>query len=65
VPQPIRTVLYVNPLSFVIESARGALFDGHWPSLLGLGIYSLIACVFAWLGRSWFMSVRGGFADVV
>jgi lipopolysaccharide transport system permease protein len=65
VPQPVRAVLYANPLSFVIESARGALFDGHWPSLLGFGIYSLIACVFAWLGRSWFMSVRGGFADVV
>jgi lipopolysaccharide transport system permease protein len=65
VPEPIRMFLYANPLTYVIESARSVLFDGHWPDPLGLGIYSLIACVFAWLGRSWFMSVRSGFADVV
>jgi lipopolysaccharide transport system permease protein len=65
VPEPVRTILYGNPLTFVIESARAMLFEGHWPDPLGLGIYSLIACVFAWLGRSWFMSVRSGFADVV
>src|SRR5579864_2695275 len=65
VPEPVRTILYANPLSFAIESARRALFEGHWPSLPGLAIYTLLACFLAWLGRFWFISVRGGFADVV
>lgn len=65
VPEPVRTILYANPLSFAIESARHALFDDDWPPLSGFIVYCLLACLFAWLGRLWFMRVRGGFADVV
>jgi lipopolysaccharide transport system permease protein len=65
VPEPFHSILYINPLTFAIESVRGALFDGQWPNWMEFSIYSVLAWLFAWLGRSWFMSVRGGFADVV
>jgi len=65
VPQPVATLLYLNPLTFVIETARAALFSGAWPDLQAVLAYMLFACLFAWLGRVWFMSLRGGFADVV
>jgi lipopolysaccharide transport system permease protein len=65
VPEPVRTLLYLNPLTPAIEMARGALFLGQWPDWGGLALYTGIGLVFAWAGHAWFMSVRRGFADVV
>jgi lipopolysaccharide transport system permease protein len=65
VPEPFRSLLYVNPLTFVIDSARAALFLGVWPSWIGLALYFGVAWVVAWGGYAWFMSVRRGFADVL
>lgn len=65
VPEPFRTLLYINPLTFVIDSARGALFLGTWPSWSGLALYIGLAWAVAWAGYAWFMSVRHGFADVL
>ena len=65
VAEPIRSLLYLNPLTFIIEAVRAALFLGEWPSLPALAIYTGLAWTFAWAGRSWFLFVRGEFADVV
>jgi lipopolysaccharide transport system permease protein len=65
VPEPIRTLLYLNPLTFIVESVRAALFLGAWPNWPALALYAVVGWAFAWAGRSWFMSVRGEFADVV
>jgi lipopolysaccharide transport system permease protein len=65
VPEPMRSILYLNPLTFIIESVRGALFLGTWPNWAALTLYIAGAWAFAWAGRSWFMFVRGEFADVV
>jgi len=65
VAEPIRSLLYLNPLTFVIEAVRAALFLGEWPNWAALAIYTGLAWIFAWAGRSWFLFVRGEFADVV
>jgi len=65
VPEPFRSLLYINPLTFVIDSTRSALFLGTWPSWLGLTFYFGVAWIVAWTGYAWFMSVRRGFADVL
>jgi homopolymeric O-antigen transport system permease protein len=65
VPPSLRDLLYANPLTFIVVSARNALFFGTWPSLIGLAGYSAAACIFAVLGYLLFMRLRDGFADVV
>jgi lipopolysaccharide transport system permease protein len=65
VPEPLRSLLYLNPLTFIIESVRATLFSGEWPSWPALALYTGIAWVLAWAGRTWFLFVRGEFADVV
>jgi lipopolysaccharide transport system permease protein len=57
--------LMVNPLTFIIEQARGALVWGHWPDWRGMGWYSLASISVAWLGYAWFQKTRKGFADVL
>lgn len=65
VPEHYRFLLYLNPVTIVVENAREVTLYGHepyWPALL---IYTLIACVVLWLGYCWFQKSRNGFADVV
>ena len=65
VSEPLRSLLYLNPLTFIIESVRATLFAGQWPNWAALAIYTVLAWAFAWAGRSWFLFVRGEFADVI
>lgn len=65
VPEPIRPIFYGNPLTFVVENLRAALFSGAWPHWTGLLAYSLAAWLVAWLGYRAFMRLRPGFADVL
>lgn len=65
VPEKLRPFIMANPLTFIIEQARGVLIWGHMPNWLGLGIYTLAATVLAWAGYAWFQKTRKGFADVL
>ncbi|MDO9215258.1 MAG: ABC transporter permease [Methylococcales bacterium] len=64
-PEEYRPIIMANPLTFIIEQAREVLIWGHTPDWLGIGIYTLVACVIAWLGFIWFQKTRKGFADVL
>ncbi|HEX4111437.1 MAG TPA: ABC transporter permease [Stellaceae bacterium] len=64
-PPLVRRILYVNPLTFILEGVRGALFSDTWPNWLGMLAYAVIACLFAWFGYRVFMKLRSGFADVI
>lgn len=64
-PESIRTFLYLNPLTLVIEQSRTLLFWGHNPDFMMLGIYWIVSAVIAWLGFAWFQKTRKGFADVL
>jgi lipopolysaccharide transport system permease protein len=65
VPANYRFLLYLNPLTFIIEQSREVALFGHLPDWSGLTIYSVIAFAFAWAGFWWFQRSRKGFADVV
>lgn len=64
-PETAQRLLYANPLTFILEGVRDALFKGLWPSWLGLAGYAALACLFSWLAYRVFMKLRAGFADVL
>jgi lipopolysaccharide transport system permease protein len=65
VPEALRVVFYLNPLTFVIEQSRELLLWGHAPNWAGLALYTGFAFVVAWAGLFWFQKTRKGFADVL
>lgn len=64
-PEKFQTLIFLNPLSYVVESARAVLIYGHLPDLPGLAIYALVAVLVATSGYVFFRKVRPGFADVL
>lgn len=65
IPPGYRFLLEWNPLTFLIESARGVMLAGSpldWPAL---GRTTAGSVLFAWLGFAWFQHAREGFADVM
>lgn len=64
-PEAYRPLLYLNPLTFIIEEARNLLIWGKAPDLPGWAIYFAVSLMAAWAGRWWFQKLRKGFADVL
>jgi lipopolysaccharide transport system permease protein len=64
-PESFRHLLYINPLTPVIEMTRDVLFWGNVPNFTMLAIYWLATGFIAWLGFAWFQKTRKGFADVL
>lgn len=64
-PEAYRTLLYMNPLTPVIEQMRDILFWGKAPNFAMLSIYLISTSLIAWLGFAWFQKTRKGFADVL
>lgn len=64
-PENYRYILYLNPITTVVELARDVMFWGKTPNLLILGMYWLVTLGIAWLGFAWFQKTRRGFADVL
>ena len=63
-PAPARLWLHLNPLTFIIEQFRGALFAGVWPDYAGLALYAVPATAFAIAALMLFRHLRPIFADV-
>lgn len=64
-PEDYRYILYLNPLTTVVEQTRDILFWGKTPDFLMLGVYWGVTLGIAWLGFAWFQKTRKGFADVL
>ncbi len=64
-PEKYRVIIYMNPLTFVIEQMRDVVIWGKTPSWLGLSIMTIVGAVVALLGVAWFQKTRKGFADVL
>ncbi len=64
-PEPYQTIIYLNPLTFVIEQARDVLMWGNMPNWTGMAIAFTASFIVAWLGFAWFQKTRQGFADVL
>ena len=64
-PEAYQHLLYLNPLTPVVEMTREMLYWGRTPDLQQLSIYWVSTFIIAWLGFSWFQKTRKGFADVL
>lgn len=64
-PENLRWVLAVNPLTYVVETARGLVLWGQLPSVGGLAAYLGVSLLVAWMGWVCFQLTRRGFADVI
>ena len=64
-PKPYRELIYLNPLTTIIEQNRAILIWGHLPNWHDLGISLLIGFLIAAFGYYWFEKTRHAFADVV
>jgi lipopolysaccharide transport system permease protein len=65
VPEFLRPLLYANPLTFPIETARGLLFAGVLPEPRAYLVYCLAAGAFAVAGLWVFRALKDGFADAL
>ena len=65
VPEGLRWILQINPLSFVVEQTRGLFLYGQPPDpWTCLGLFAVSLVVFQ-LGLAWFAKTKKGFADVL
>jgi lipopolysaccharide transport system permease protein len=65
VPPPLRAALALNPLAFVVEGSRDAIFHGKAPEAAGVAVWTAATAAFMVAGYAWFMKTRRGFADVM
>lgn len=64
-PEKMRFLVMLNPLTFVIEQFREVVIWGNSPDFLGFIVYYLFSiCVFI-IGYIWFKKTQKGFADVL
>ena len=64
-PHTMQRLIYLNPLTLIIEQSREIFLWGHAPDFRLLLIYSLVASIFAITGFILFQKSRRGFADVL
>jgi lipopolysaccharide transport system permease protein len=64
-PGRVQTLLWLNPFTFLFESARDVLVFGRVPDPLILAGFWIGGALIALLGFRWFQHARQGFADVV
>ncbi|MGV6474943.1 ABC transporter permease [Azotobacter vinelandii] len=64
-PEEFRPLIMANPITFIIEQARGVLIRGQLPDFVGLFWYFAAASIVMWAGFAWFQKTRKGFSDVL
>lgn len=64
-PPDYRPLLYLNPLTPVIEMVRDVLYWNKSPDWVLLAACIIVSTATAWLGFAWFQRTRKGFADVL
>lgn len=65
IPVQFRDLMYLNPLTVIVEASRDVLIWGRQPAWGMLGFYALLSGSFAWAAFAWFQRSRKGFADVL
>jgi len=65
IPPHYRNLLYLNPLTVIVQCTREVLIWGRMPDWGMLALYTLASSFFAWFAFTWFQRTRGGFADVL
>ena len=65
VPEAIRPVIRLNPITEIINGVRNVVVYGDLPDFFNLSVYALVAIVFMYSGFLFFRKTRNGFADVL
>jgi lipopolysaccharide transport system permease protein len=65
IKEPARRLIYLSPLTVILEQVRAVLFWGQQPNWIVWSIYFAVSWLVAWLGLAWFRHAQTGFADVV
>jgi lipopolysaccharide transport system permease protein len=65
VPEDYRFLIYLNPLTPMVEQARDVMYWGRLPDPRVVVIYFAVSIITAWVGFAWFQKTRKGFADVL
>jgi lipopolysaccharide transport system permease protein len=65
VPERFQTVIWLNPLTFIVQQVRGVVIFGVWPNFFGLAIYTVASMASLALAFWLFQRLRSGFADVL
>lgn len=65
VPEKLRGLMLLNPLTFIMVEARRVMLQGELPDFSGLAVYLLAALIFSWAGFALFQKLRDGFSDVI
>lgn len=65
IPEDLRFLYYINPISYVVEDARRVVIWGELPHWEWFGYGMIIGISIAIIGFYWFKKTRKGFADVL
>lgn len=64
-PDGLEALIYLNPLTYVIEQSRGVIFAGVSPGVAGLAAFYGVSLAIAQFGYWTFQKSRHGFSDVL
>jgi lipopolysaccharide transport system permease protein len=64
-PEGLQGLIYLNPLTLIMQQSREILLWGNAPDLKLLLLYSVVSLIIAIIGFVWFQKSRRGFADVL
>ncbi|WP_220387766.1 ABC transporter permease [Legionella sainthelensi] len=64
-PEIFQKLLFINPLTFIIEQARGLVIFGKLPQWESLGIFLIVGVFVAYIGFWGFQKTKDGFADIL
>ncbi|ULL20095.1 ABC transporter permease [Paenibacillus sp. H1-7] len=65
VPAELRGILYINPMTGIVENVRNVVVWGIQPNFANLGIQMIVSLIILFVGYWWFLRTRKGFADVL
>lgn len=65
VPASVAPLLWINPLSYMIQCYRDCLLDGRYPQYNALPILAAFSLLTYLIGHSFFRRLKGAFADHV
>jgi lipopolysaccharide transport system permease protein len=63
VPPRLQAVLFLNPVTYLLEMYRDSLFIGHWPSPTVTAVYVGVSVVTFAIGSAFFRAFRGALLD--
>lgn len=65
IPEYLRWLFYLNPLTFAVEDARRVILWGEQPDWFAVICGTAVGLVFAYMGYTWFQKTKKGFVDVI